>query len=259
MLTTGDIARQFDRTATAYVESVSHAKGKDLEIVKLFAAPRPDMTVLDVATGGGHTALMMAPHVCSVTAIDIAAKMLEKAAELALVQGCKNIHFRQMNAESLDLPDETFDLVTCRIAPHHFLDLQSAVHEFGRVLKVGGALVIEDSCAPDDEHLDLFINTIERLRDSTHRRSYTWREWAAALSAAGLQVSRRVNYRKTHPFADWVARSKTTSHDIAELERAFNAASCAVRDYFEIVESEQHIESYTDDKVILRAEKPKVP
>ena len=180
MLTTGDIARQFDRTATAYVESVSHAKGKDLEIVRQFADPHADMTVLDVATGGGHTALLIAEHVSSVIAVDIAPKMLEKAAEHASAQGCTNIVFQQMNAEMLEFPDATFDLVTCRIAPHHFLDMHAAVNEFSRVLKGGGALVIEDSCAPSAAQLDLFINTIERIRDRTHVRSYTWPEWNAA-------------------------------------------------------------------------------
>ncbi len=65
-------------------------------------------------------------------------------------------------AEDLPFGDECFDLITCRIAPHHFADIERSLYEVGRVLRPGGRYVVIDSVAPDDAALDDFINTLER-------------------------------------------------------------------------------------------------
>src|SRR5690606_39820909 len=68
-------------------------------------------------------------------------------------------------AEDLPFADGSFDLVTCRIAPHHFADVQRAVHEVARVLRPGGLFLLIDSVAPEDPELDEFLN--ERSEEHT--------------------------------------------------------------------------------------------
>ena len=53
--------QRFARFAQNYVVSESHAQGYDLNRLLELARPRPDWQVLDIATGGGHTALKFAP------------------------------------------------------------------------------------------------------------------------------------------------------------------------------------------------------
>jgi len=71
----------FARTAESYVASFSHRAGDDLERLVELGEWNPQLQALDIATGGGHTALAMAPHVARVTVTDLTPRMLEKARE----------------------------------------------------------------------------------------------------------------------------------------------------------------------------------
>ena len=85
-----------------------------------------DWRVLDVATGAGHTAFTFAPHVKVVHATDITPQMLAVTTEQAQTRGLSNIVVEHADAEALPYEDGRFDLVTCRIAPHHFGDVPSS-------------------------------------------------------------------------------------------------------------------------------------
>lgn len=61
---------QFNRVARAYASSTVHARGADLEWLAVALQPKPSWRVLDAGTGAGHTAVTVAPHVASVTAVD---------------------------------------------------------------------------------------------------------------------------------------------------------------------------------------------
>ncbi|MCZ7669472.1 MAG: hypothetical protein M5U34_20985 [Chloroflexi bacterium] len=70
----------FGGSADAYVSSQVHAKGDSLARLLELLTPQPDWRVLDVATGGGHTAFTLAPHVRQVVATDITPEMLVNTA-----------------------------------------------------------------------------------------------------------------------------------------------------------------------------------
>jgi hypothetical protein len=57
------VRQMYSRSAEAYVTSASHATGEDLAELLALAAPQPGDRALDISTGGGHTALAVAPHV----------------------------------------------------------------------------------------------------------------------------------------------------------------------------------------------------
>ena len=88
----------------------------------------PGSRVLDVATGAGHTGLFLASLGHDVTLTDIAAPMLERATEAATRRGLK-VQTRQHPAEQFPYADDSFDLVTCRVAPHHFSSPESFIRE----------------------------------------------------------------------------------------------------------------------------------
>lgn len=250
------VREQFGRTAQAYVESFTHARGHDLRRLLELADPQATDVALDVSTGGGHTALALAPHVARVTASDLTPRMLEAARTFLTAQGVTNADYVIADAERLPFLPASFDLVTVRIAPHHYADVRAATHELARVLRLGGRLVLIDNVAPADPALDAFMNELERRRDTSHVRNYTEREWRDLLAAAGLEVTHAELDRKTHDFAEWTARSGMPADERAALERDVLAAPPAVHAHFAIAVREGRVVSWASDFLIVRAVKP---
>ncbi len=103
----------------------------------------PGGHVLDVAAGSGDQSLLAARRVGptgTVLATDISAEMLKEAARLAELDGFNTITTRVMNAEQLDLADESFDAVICRLGLMLVTHQQQALREILRVLKTGRKL-----------------------------------------------------------------------------------------------------------------------
>jgi ubiquinone/menaquinone biosynthesis C-methylase UbiE len=179
---------RFGQFAQGYVESKVHSSGGDLDRLVELAQPQPDWVMLDVATGGGHTALKFAPLVKKVVALDLTPQMLEAAEKFITSKGVTNVEFKQGDAENLPFEANTFDLVTCRIAPHHFPNCWQFVQECARVLKPGGKLIVQDNTVPDDERAARYVDAFERLRDPSHHRMYAGYEWQGMFLDAGLVV-----------------------------------------------------------------------
>ena len=250
------VQEYFAQTAEGYVASFSHRTGSDLQRLIELGEWQPDQQALDVATGGGHTALAVAPHVAQVMVTDLTPRMLEKAREFLLEQGITNAQFQVADAEQLPFADGTFDRVTCRIAPHHFPNMALAVREAARVLKPGGLFLLIDCMAPGDHGLDAFDNTVEKWRDQSHGRSCTAEEWEAFFTQAGLRIEDREFFRKTHNFDDWTTRSKMASEQKAQLARFILESKPQIRDYFEVVQRpDGSLESFTNDFILLKGRK----
>jgi len=211
------VQSQFAKHAQAYVTSESHAKHSDLDRLVAIAQPQPDWRVLDVATGGGHTALKFAPHVQQLVAADLTFNMLE-AARNHLQEQTGTIRFIQADAEHLPVPNNTFDLITCRIAPHHFPDVFRFVRECTRVLKPGGILLVQDHLLPDDEAAARYVDSFERLRDPSHVRAYAEYEWQGLYLDAGLTILHSESLTKSHVFIPWAERQGCTPETITRLE-----------------------------------------
>jgi SAM-dependent methyltransferase len=174
----------WNERAEAYRTSVTHREGDDLDALVEWCEPGPGVTALDVATGGGHVGRRLAEAGCDVTTCDAAAGMQPDVV-------CP--------AEALAFADRSFDVVACRIAAHHFMDVARAVGEMARV--AGRVVVIEDTLYASER-----VEEAERLRDPTHVRSYTEAEWRGFLAAAGLDVDRVGHFPKRHPLEPWLAR-----------------------------------------------------
>lgn len=203
------VQKIFGANAAAYAGSLVHAKGESLERMLALSRPQADWEVLDVATGAGHTAFAFAPHVRRVRATDLTAEMLVLTRQGAAERGLENVLVEYAEAESLPYEDEAFELVTCRIAPHHFAEIGSFLQEAQRVLRPGGELVVVDNVVPEGAP-GAYVNAFEKLRDPSHGRCLSRGEWQAACREAGFTLAAEEFIRKRIAFSYWAGR-----HDAA--------------------------------------------
>lgn len=199
---------QFGANAADYVNSLPHAKGASLSRLVEIIGPKMEWQVLDIATGTGHTALTFAPFVAQVWATDITPEMLAIARQQADSRGFANVIVETADAEALPYPEESFDLATCRIAPHHFERIGLFVREAVRVLRPGGFLAVVDNIVPPGSAGD-YINAFEKLRDPSHGRCLTFNEWLTLFNKARLNISHQETMSKRIVFENWAARHDT--------------------------------------------------
>ncbi len=249
------VQQHFGATAQDYVTSARHASGGGLDQLVELAEPTPESDALDIATGGGHTALALAPHVRHIIASDLTPKMLEAAETFIRGKNISNASFEIAGAENLPFEDGSFDIVTCRVAPHHFSDVGGFCRETARVLRPGGRFILIDSYAPDDDALDEYINQVEWRRDNSHARSYHVPEWEAFITSAGLSVDHVEPFVRRFEFDEWTARTRMTPEAKQDLEQYMLNAPTRVRDFFHVTVTDDHLEAFDDNKVIIRARK----
>src|SRR5690349_1633215 len=128
------VTKQFSPTAANYATSKGHKNEEELaRLVGLLRLSGKE-EALDVATGAGHTAFALSPFAQRVVAFDLTEAMLEQVAKGAASRGLGNIEVVLGQAESMPFEDESFDIVTNRLAAHHFAALWDALQETGRVL-----------------------------------------------------------------------------------------------------------------------------
>ena len=113
-----------------------------LEIQKYL--PQRKLKILDVGCGSGFFTILLGKQGHEVLGTDLTPDMIEKSRELAKEEGvdCK---FEIMDAENLDFPDETFDVVISRNLTWTLPDAGHAYEEWCRVLKKGGILLNFDA------------------------------------------------------------------------------------------------------------------
>lgn len=249
------VRQQFGRSSAAYAISTTHQSGNDLERMAELAEYGGNVEALDIATGAGHTARVIAPGVSHVVLSDITPEMLDTARSEMQAAGIYNVSFRVAEAEHLPFVADVFHLVTCRIAPHHFADVQQFVGEVHRVLRRDGLFLLLDSTSPEDPDLDRFLNELELRRDPTHVRSYTISEWENMLGEAGFAIERAEDFPKRHDFDDWTARSRMSPSDRAALEKWLLAAPVEHLEHFAVEVEDERVTAFTDRKTLFKCRK----
>lgn len=243
--------QRFGRFAKDYVTSQTHAKGYGLERMLNIAQPQTNWLVLDIATGGGHTALKFAPYVERVFAADITPKMLHAARDFITRLGMRNVQFLTADAEKLPLPARIFDLVTCRIAPHHFPDCAQFVRDAARSIKPCGLLLVQDQTVPDDEFSARYVNDFERLRDPSHNWSFNRTDWVKMFEDAGLDVEHTESIIKEHNLIPWAERQGCAPEIIDELKRLLVEAPLIAAEWLQAKDIDTPEATFVNQHIII--------
>jgi SAM-dependent methyltransferase len=179
--------------AQLYRDSEAHREGEDLDLVVEWSEGAEN--ALDVATGGGHVARRLREAGVNVVTVDPAPGMQ------ADVLG---------SAENLPFAPNSFDVVACRVAAHHFEDIVKAVAEMVRVSC--DRLIVVDNLFLDDRAEDA-----DRLRDPSHVRNYTEAEWRELFEAAGLRIGELKRMPKPIEVEPWLERAGTPESDAEKV------------------------------------------
>ncbi len=245
---------QFGATADHYVASTSHAAGDDLPRMLDLAAPGPRDRLLDIATGGGNVARVFSPHVADVVASDLTPRMLAAAEADFARLGLANVRMAEADAEALPFADESFEIVTCRIAPHHFPHPDRFIAEAARVLVPGGRFLLVDTTVRAGDIGD-FWNRFELRRDPSHVRSLTANEWSSLIRENGLTLRAVEHYPKRHVFAEWVARADVPGRGMTELITMLRDAAPGVATTYRLEWQGDELIAFTDVKTLFFATK----
>jgi len=249
------VRAQYGSVGDAYVKSTGHATGKDLARMVEVARPLPTDRLLDIATGGGHVARTFSPYVDQIVASDLTPEILHHAGVAFAEQGITNIETQIADAESLPFGDGSFEIVTCRIAPHHFPHPDRFVREVARVLTPGGRFILIDSTVPDGD-AGVFVNRIEKLRDPSHVRSLTIAEWQTLLTDNGFDIATVETFPKRHDFADWTSRSRMAEADREALANIVLSAPEATREALRVEIADGRLVAFSDTKTLFAAIRP---
>ncbi len=133
----------YDRIASEYDGRLADYSARFCADLIDLMFPQLGESALDLAGGTGAASLKMAERLGprgSVTLVDLSPAMLEIAARKAADRKLATIRTCVMDAEKLEFPDRSFDLVTCAQAAMAFPRIESAVAEAMRVLKPGGRI-----------------------------------------------------------------------------------------------------------------------
>jgi ubiquinone/menaquinone biosynthesis C-methylase UbiE len=250
------LARErFGARADDYKTSAVHASGPDLELLISWLDPKPAERALDVATGGGHTALALALTGADVDACDLTPEMLVAAEALLAERDC-TATFTVAEADALPFEDATFDIVTCRIAAHHFPDAEAFFEEVARVLKPGGRFGFQDQTLPPEGTSAVLTDVFERTRDVSHNQSYNIDGWVTLISRAGLSVQHTEIVDKRHGFAEWTERQGCDRATVEELVQQMAEAPSGMRRWLEPEYENHKLASIRHRHLVLVARKP---
>jgi ubiquinone/menaquinone biosynthesis C-methylase UbiE len=247
---------RYAAAATNYVTSSTHATGMGLPRLLELAETQADWTVLDLATGGGHTALHFAPLAGQVIASDFTETMLRGAKEFIESKGHDNVLFAGADAEVLPFAANSFDLITCRVAAHHFPNIASFMSETFRALKPNGVLLVHDHVVSNNKKVANYVNAFEKLRDPAHARALPEYEWNSMFTKAGFAIEVSEQFPIEHEVLPWAKRQHCSDETIEKLQIMLLRAPQKVLERMTPRDAGTDFAFYTDHHIIIKGRKP---
>lgn len=185
-----DASRFWDKTADKYARMpIGDEAAYQHKLQATRALLRPGMAVLEFGCGTGSTAILQAPHVQQITAIDVSERMLEIARGKAAAAGVDNIRFERAGIDDYEATNGSFDLVLGMSILHLVADRDAVIRKVHRLLKPGGHFVSSTACLGDTMAFFKVIGPIGKaLGLMPLLRVFTRAELVESLRAAGFEI-----------------------------------------------------------------------
>lgn len=137
----------WDRTADRYAASpIANEAAYQTKLAATQRLLRPDMDIFEFGCGTGSTALLHAPHVRHIRAVDFSSRMIEIAKGKAQKAGIDNVSFEQGAIETIDLAPQSLDMVLALSVLHLLRKKEAAIAKVFAALKPGGYFVSSTAC-----------------------------------------------------------------------------------------------------------------
>ena len=150
---------------------------------------QPNMEVLEFGCGTGSTAIIHAPYVQHIRAIDSSSNMIKIAQGKADAQNIKNITFEQLSIDELNVPDSTLDMVLGLNVLHLLENKEEVIAKVYNMLKSGGIFVTSTVCLGDNmkwfkivEPIGTFFGLMPKVA------VFTTKELLDSLTDAGFTI-----------------------------------------------------------------------
>ena len=148
-----------------------------------------DMEVLEFGCGTGSTAIIHAPYVKHIHAIDISSKMIEIAKEKSDANHVENVTFERSSIDEFNVPDQTLDAVLGLSILHLLDNKEEVIAKVHKMLKPGGIFVTSTACIGDTMKLFKVIAPIGKFFGLMPLvKVFTTKELEDCLTDAGFEI-----------------------------------------------------------------------
>ena len=203
------VEREFAKQAGTFEDpSYSFADRRLISWIQTHVPPEPGAAVLDVAGGTGHMARAYAGDSAVAIVLDLTEAMLVTGQRQARASGQDNVVFLRGDAARMGFVDDSFDLVVCRFAVHHFVRPREQIGEMVRVCRPDGRVAIIDLVARDPG-LSARHDRLERIRDPSHTRALPIAELRMLLENAGAAVVHETFHDHRLALERWLVQALT--------------------------------------------------
>lgn len=183
----------WDRLARRYAaQPIADEAAYQTKLAETRRHLRPDMDLFEFGCGTGSTALVHAPYVRSIRAVDFSPVMIEIAREKAAAAGISNAHFETGDIDSVDLAPASLDMVLGLSILHLLRHRQAVIDKVFAALKPGGLFVSSTICMREASPiLSLIAPLTNRLGIIPYLVPMTSDQLVASLTDAGFAIEHR--------------------------------------------------------------------
>lgn len=150
---------------------------------------KPDMHVLEFGCGTGSTALVHAPYVKTIHAIDYAQAMIDIAHAKATEAGINNVHFEVQSIDTLNAKNGTYDIVMGMSILHLLPNRLDVLAKVLQLLKPGGCFISSTVCIGDaNPIIPLILPIMKAIGKAPYVGIFKGEDLAAELEETGFSV-----------------------------------------------------------------------
>jgi len=213
------IKRQFDKQAQNF-SNWSVTKNTEYQKAYFdFCEISPQDTLLDFACGTGDYVIAAAPIVKYVHGVDISRGMIEIAKKQAKQANVKNVRFLCHPVENTPFEDESFSIIICRSAFHHFHDYDRIFNEMLRCCQIGGRISIQDIVAYSNEKIDNFFEEFENEVDISHHKTLSKEFIKAFYTQRKIKIKNTFKIEVDIHFQDYLGHAQQSEESKSKISK----------------------------------------